>query len=96
MIDLDDVETIDLIDALLKRFDHAIFAGVSERRAASAAVPLGEQSLRNKWKGTHLMAMGLCADLQCAIHKCLRARSQEEPPLGGESEEDDGRGPYTA
>jgi len=53
---LDFVDTQELLDELLSRYDYAVFAGMK--------LPTLERSLSDRaWKGMHQVCSGLCHDL---------------------------------
>lgn len=73
MRDIELVPTSELITELLSRYEHAVFAGLSQ--------VADDQHIRRKWTGNSLTCQGLCAALNRSIDD---HRENESLPLSSE------------
>lgn len=71
--DLGLVQTSDLINELLGRYQHAVFAGIA---LMTTDGDFGVQHIRRKWKGNNVTCQGLCWTLANACDGDLNETSE--------------------
>jgi hypothetical protein len=70
--DLELVETEDLIEALMRRFDHSVFVGMAVGVGSPQAI-----EIRRRWVGNSHTCMGLASDVGQAIWSDYQKRMEE-------------------
>ena len=79
-MNLDLVSTSDLLDAVLARFDHAIFGGMSAR-----TIDETEQAGLQVFVGDPWFCAGLCADVSRTVLADADAYEEDEEYEGGDA-----------
>jgi len=74
-MDLELVDTDDMIDELHKRFDHSVFVGMKDTSDTAAVT-------KRRWKGEAHTLAGLCYDVSMCILQDFFNRTDWNPEHG--------------
>lgn len=72
-MDLELVETSELLDELLRRFDHVVFAGLKEMDS-------GRYANSSRWKGCHFTCSGAAQMLSERVIREWHASAEDAQP----------------
>lgn len=70
MVSLDLIPSKDLIDELMRRYDHAVFTGLKENIGMR-----GQHYITRRWTGEQTMCSGMCSQMEIIM---AHAKIQQE------------------